>query len=210
MAIGGMEKLEQAPAPAGERVDQVLETATRLFTERGYDAASVRDLASALAMRPSSLYHHFAGKQQILFAICFGFQTDFNAALMPLFEKGKGPLETIREVVREHVLFSLARRGEVLVNTRERRSLPPELLSQVNALRRQYRDSVAEVIEAGRRDGVFKVARPKLAAMALIDMVNGLFQWFEPREPGDVDRIADTYVQAAVALLRSWDESGRR
>ena len=58
-----MEKAEQvAAATANVRVDQVLETATRLFTERGYDAASIRDLAAALAMRPSSLYHHFAGK----------------------------------------------------------------------------------------------------------------------------------------------------
>ena len=43
------------PVATNVRVDQVLEIATRLFTERGYDAASIRDLATELAMRPSSL-----------------------------------------------------------------------------------------------------------------------------------------------------------
>ena len=203
-----MEKVEPEAAGAPSvRVDQVLETATRLFTERGYDAASIRDLAAALAMRPSSLYHHFPGKQHILFAICFGLQSDFNAAVMPLFHQGKGPVETIQDVLGEHIRFSLARRGEVLVNTRERRSLPPDLRAQVNRLRRAYRDALVAVIEQGRRQGLFSVEDPKLAAMAVFDMVNGMFQWFQARDQADVERIATTYVDAAVALLGGW---GRR
>ena len=186
------------------RVDQVLDTATRLFTERGYDAASMRDIAAELAIRPSSLYHHFPGKQHILFAICFGMQSDFNAAIMPLFHNGKGPVETITDVIEEHIRYSLEHRGAVLVNIRERRSLPTELLARVNTLRRQYRDAVIAVIEAGRRQGIFAVDDPKLAAMALIDMVNGLFQWFEPRDAADRDRIVRAYVDGAVALLRRW------
>jgi len=197
-----MEKVEPEAAGAPSvRVDQVLETATRLFTERGYDAASIRDLAAALAMRPSSLYHHFPGKQHILFAICFGLQSDFNAAVMPVFHQGKGPVETIQDVIGEHIRFSLARRGEVLVNTRERRSLPPDLRAQVNRLRRAYRDALVAVIEQGRRQGLFSVEDPKLAAMAVFDMVNGMFQWFQARDQADVERIATTYVDAAVALL---------
>ena len=203
-----MEKVEPVVAGAPSvRVDQVLETATRLFTERGYDAASIRDLAAALAMRPSSLYHHFPGKQHILFAICFGLQSDFNAAVMPVFHQGKGPVETIQDVIGEHIRFSLARRGEVLVNTRERRSLPPDLRAQVNRLRRAYRDALVAVIEQGRRQGLFSVEDPKLAAMAVFDMVNGMFQWFQARDQADVERIATTYVDAAVALLGGW---GRR
>jgi AcrR family transcriptional regulator len=199
-----MEKVESVSTGAASvRVDQVLETATRLFTERGYDAASIRDLAAALAMRPSSLYHHFAGKQQILFAICFGLQSDFNAAIMPRFHQGKGPVETVQDVIGEHIRFSLARRGEVLVNTRERRSLPPELRAQVDRLRRAYRDGLVAVIEQGRRQGLFAVEDPKLAAMAVFDMVNGMFQWFQG-DQADVDRIADAYVDAAIALLRGW------
>ena len=200
-----MEKAESVSTGAPSvRVDQVLETATRLFTERGYDAASIRDLAAALAMRPSSLYHHFHGKQHILFAICFGLQSDFNAAVMPLFHQGKGPVETIEDVLREHIRFSLARRGEVLVNTRERRSLPPDLRAQVDRLRRAYRDALVAVIEQGRRQGLFAVEDPKLAAMAVFDMVNGMFQWFQARDHADVERIARTYVDAAGGLLRGW------
>lgn len=202
-----MAKLDTASGTGTLRVDQVLETATRLFTERGYDAASVRDIAAELDMRPSSLYHHFPGKQHILFAICFGMQTDFNAAVMPLFHNGKGPLDTIRDVIEEHIRFSLEHRDAILVNIRERRSLPPQLLGRINGLRRQYRDALIAVIEAGRRQGVFSVDDPKLAAMAVTDMVNGLFQWVKPRDAADAERITAAYAQAAVALLQGWSAS---
>ena len=63
-----MRNVDRATLGGNLRIDQVLESATRLFTEKGYEAASVRDIAADLEIRPSSLYHHFPGKQHILFA----------------------------------------------------------------------------------------------------------------------------------------------
>ena len=200
-----MENLERKdPSVNRVRAGQVLETATRLFTERGYEAASIRDLAAELAIRPSSLYHHFPGKQDILFTICLRMQRDFNAEVMPKLSSGAPPEEAIRATVRQHILFSQRRKGEVLVNIRERRSLPPLLRARVNALRRAYRDAVADVIEEGRRQGVFHLTQPRLAAMAILDMANGQALWFRPRDGKDLERLADGYAQAAVVLLRGW------
>lgn len=192
--------------PGGSlRTEQVLESATRLFTEKGYEAASVRDLAAELEIRPSSLYHHFPGKQHILFAICLGLQRDFNTEVMPVLTATQAPDQAIQSAVHRHVLFNIRRKGEVLVNIRERRSLPAEQLGQVNALRREYRDRMAEVIDAGCRQALFQVGDPKLAAMALFDMVNGLTHWFRPRDDQDLERVAAIYAHAALILLRGWD-----
>jgi AcrR family transcriptional regulator len=203
---GAMRNVDRATLGGNNlRIEQVLESATRLFTEKGYEAASVRDLAAELEIRPSSLYHHFPGKQHILFAICMRMQTDFNAQVMPELSTQRPPDQAIASAVRQHVIFGHRRKGEVVVNIRERRSLPAEQLAQVNALRREYRDTMARVIEAGCERGVFRVGDPKLAAMAIVDMINGLPHWFKPRDEDDLERVADLYARAAVALLRGWD-----
>lgn len=182
----------------------MLERAARLFAEKGYDAASMRDLAEEVAVRPSSLYHHFTGKDRILFEICYGFQQDFNLEVVPELRPQRHPEDAIRAAIRSHVLFSNRNWPQVLVNMRERRSLPADQQNAINALRRQYRDALAATIQRGCEQGVFAVPEPKLAAMAILDMVNGIAQWYRPRDRRDLERMAASYGDAAVALVRGW------
>jgi len=62
--------LRAARAPrADNRLPQILDEAARLFREKGYSAASMRDIASAVDMLPGSLYYHFASKGELLVAV---------------------------------------------------------------------------------------------------------------------------------------------
>lgn len=54
-------------ANAKPRRDEILEQATRLFAERGYEGTSMADLAERVGMRKASLFYHFASKD-ILYA----------------------------------------------------------------------------------------------------------------------------------------------
>jgi AcrR family transcriptional regulator len=185
-------------------VEQVLGCAARLFREKGYGTASMRDIAAEVDIRPSSLYHHFPSKQHILFAICDRYQRDFNLEVLAQLGSEPRPDRAIRAAIRHHIVFANRRWPEVLVTWRERRSLSREQQATINGLRRQYRDAMAEVIERGCREGVFGVPDPKLAAMATLDMVNGLAQWFKPRDERDLQLMATRYGDAAIGLLRGW------
>jgi AcrR family transcriptional regulator len=182
----------------------MLERAARLFAEKGYDAASMRDIAGEVAVRPSSLYHHFPGKDSILFEICYGFLRDFNLEVVPELRADRPPEQAIRAAIRAHILFSNRRWAQVLVSIRERRSLPEHQQAAINALRRQYRDALASTIQRGCEVGVFSVPDSTIAAMAVLDMVNGLAHWFRPRDRRDLDRTAVRYGDAAVALVCGW------
>ncbi|MFG1709386.1 TetR/AcrR family transcriptional regulator [Nonomuraea sp. M3C6] len=45
---------------------EILRVALRLFTEKGYEATSTRDISEALGLTKSSLYYHFRSKEEIL------------------------------------------------------------------------------------------------------------------------------------------------
>ena len=47
--------------------ERVLDVAERLFSERGYAAVTLRDIAGELGMRQASLYHHAPGGKEALF-----------------------------------------------------------------------------------------------------------------------------------------------
>lgn len=188
----------------------MLESAARLFATKGYDASSMREIAEEVAVRPSSLYHHFPGKDRILYEICYGFHRDFHLEVVPELRAERPPEDAIRAAVRSHILLANRRWAQVVVGMRERRSLPSDQQAAINALRRQYRDALASTIQRGCEEGVFSVPDPKLAAMAVLDMVNGMAQWFRPRDRRDLERTAERYSDAAVALLRGWGRSSAR
>ena len=50
-----------------EARERVLDVAERLFTERGYTAVTLRDIAAELGMRQASLYYHAPGGKEELF-----------------------------------------------------------------------------------------------------------------------------------------------
>ncbi|CAM5470182.1 hypothetical protein GCM10010329_31270 [Streptomyces spiroverticillatus] len=52
--------------PAAETRARILQVAVELFTEKGYEATSVRDISEALDLTKSSLYYHFRNKEDIL------------------------------------------------------------------------------------------------------------------------------------------------
>ena len=56
-------------ANAKPRRDEILDQATRLFAERGYEGTSMADLAERVGMRKASLFYHFESKDALYAAV---------------------------------------------------------------------------------------------------------------------------------------------
>jgi AcrR family transcriptional regulator len=57
------------PEKHAARETRILDTARRLFAEKGYQETGVRDIADALGLTKAALYHYYPGKERILQAI---------------------------------------------------------------------------------------------------------------------------------------------
>src|SRR6185295_8892581 len=67
----------QVDEPYSDRVEEILATATRLFSEFGYRGVGIRMIADAVGVQTSTLYHHFSSKEQILYRIAARATTRF-------------------------------------------------------------------------------------------------------------------------------------
>ncbi|HKD89546.1 MAG TPA: TetR/AcrR family transcriptional regulator [Streptosporangiaceae bacterium] len=192
--------------PPAERSmpDEILSSAAALFSRRGYDGVGIRELADAVGLSTSTLYHYYATKQDILYAIIVRFLKEFTEKLLSgLRDSAVTPRRRLEQAVTDHVILTVTRREELLVGNPVLSALTPEQQSSIAALRRSYRDAVRDVIVEGAAAGDFCVDDPLLTAMAVLDMLDGIRSWYHPDGPLSLSALAAHYRAYALSLCNS-------
>jgi AcrR family transcriptional regulator len=202
---GGDERTEPRPSPRNKRAE-IVAVATKFFGENGYGDTKWADVATAVGLGPTALYHYFESKQQCLFEILVEAIEDaqaefarltageFDAALPALlcgtFERDD------REVCRARVLVS----EQLLV--RHPRSAPREEDARVRAfaLVKEYEVAWRDFLAAGMDAGTIPRSDPDLLARSLIGIHNSVWQWYRPEGKLTLDEVADFYVPRMLRI----------
>lgn len=138
----------------------VLETAARLFMERGYAGTSMADVAAALQIGRTSLYYYFESKEQILSSLVEEVTVSINTTATSLTSMSGTPDQLLRELVRRHVEF-IAQNGTIFrVLTNSQMYLTDELKEINNAAKNGIYRNFRKVIAQGVEDGTFRPLPP--------------------------------------------------
>jgi len=186
--------------------DYILSSAATLFSRRGYHAVGIRELADAVGLSTSTLYHYYPTKQDILFAVISRFLHEFTERLIAgLRDSSVTPRQRLERAVTDHVVLTVTRREELLAGNPVLNALTAEQQAHIAALRRAYRDAVRDVIAEGAAAGQFHVTDPLLVAMAMLDMLDGIRSWYHDGGALSLTALAARYRTFALALCQSGD-----
>jgi AcrR family transcriptional regulator len=188
-----------SPTPrviTGGRRAEITAAAARFFAEHGYHTVGMREIAEAVGMRGASLYNHFSSKEEVLYAIALGITKVPVDEHIPLLDAEGSPATRLAALLRAHIRNLAEHRVEHLVGLRELAALTPEHRTEITDHRRYYQRRVRDVVAAGVRSGEFAVDSPSRAAVAILDMVNGISWWLRPDH--DLDELVESYVGFAL------------
>lgn len=90
-----------------KKQQEIFDTATKLFVQKGYAETSVRDIAAVLDIKAASLYSHINSKEEILNFICDDVFDRFNNELLKLKESDIPYSERFPEFIRIYITESL-------------------------------------------------------------------------------------------------------
>lgn len=175
-------------APAGEvsdsrfdrRLAKVLEHAARIFCEKGYEGASMRDLSRATGMSLAGLYHYFESKEELLYLIQKHTFRTIIENLRERLESSKDPEQRIRILIENHIAYFLANKEAMKVLTHEDETLKNEYGSEVRAIKREYYRICLDLLEDFRRAQGLQFSG-RLAMLSLFGMINWIHTWHNPR-----------------------------
>ncbi|MGH7487849.1 MAG: TetR/AcrR family transcriptional regulator, partial [bacterium] len=184
--------------------------AAQLFHARGYGSTSIRDIATAAGVSSSTMYHHYKNKQDVLFAITRQFMVDFTSALTPPLQDQSTPaMERLEYAVRRHLEISTERRAEWLTSYGNRSALSTTQLNEIVGMQLQYQSRVRDLVQL-LQDPDTEARDTDLVTMALMDVLNGVCRWFDPKGPLSIEQIADRYVELAKSIVVPHEYAVRR
>ena len=183
---------------AGAVRPDIIEAATRIFSERGYHAASMAEIADAVGIRKASLYHHVRKKEDLLFAIHEALIEELIAETRTVASSSATPAEKVAELLRVTMGFIARNRDGVTVFLSERHAVTGERWQTLVIKRDLYERMVSQIIADGKSEGAFVDLPSDLVAKALLGMVNWGYTWFQIGGPLSADEVADVFGQVAL------------
>ena len=180
---------------AQQRYQAILESAARVICARGYDGASMQEIAEAYGMTKAGLYHHIETKEKLLLAIMnYG---------MDLFEKQvisqvidiADPLERLKACMVKNIkLVTSGSSKEVTIILHEHNTLTGHARKEINARKKKYVRFLEAGITEGIKRGQIRRVNPTLAAFSFLGTVLWTYKWF--RHDGELseDQVANGMV----------------
>jgi TetR/AcrR family transcriptional regulator, cholesterol catabolism regulator len=187
------ERRRPAQEPADNRFDRqlarVLDHAAKIFCDKGYEGASMRDLSRASGMSLAGLYHYFSSKEELLYRIQ---KHAFRTIIENLREKlatVTDPEERIRVFLENHLEYFLANKEAMKVLTHEAETLKDSRGAEIRAIKREYYRICFDLLEDLRRTKGLEFSG-RLAVLSLFGMINWIYTWHNPRVDADAQALA--------------------
>jgi AcrR family transcriptional regulator len=189
--------------------EQIIEVATEHFGRYGYEDTKWADVAAAVDIGSTALYHYFESKQHCLFEIMGRAVREFRErfdrivsahdawedALVAVLVEGFNLSD--QDVLKLRVLT--AEHGRVAVP----RPLPREEAARadVRSLKRDLEFAYGAFFARGMQQGLIPESDPQLLARAVMGLYNSVWQWYRPGGTLELADVGRFYVSRELAIL---------
>lgn len=202
MARGGEpHMLSAVTTKRADKQSRIVDVATALFSERGYAATRMQDIADGLGMKAGSLYYYFDSKQSVLTEIVGERVGVAVSMLEEIVEGPEAPMDQIRAAIVGH-LDVFDRHADLyrIFQSERLDAISEELGARVDALGRRYEELWVELIARGQSDGSIRAeSDPWLLMKGIVGMCNSTLFWFAPEGRYSSSDVATAFADMILA-----------
>jgi AcrR family transcriptional regulator len=177
------------PADSSPQLSKILDCATDAFCNKGYDGASMRDIARATGMSLAGMYHYLGSKERLLYLIQ---KHTFSTILGRLRDRLDGvsdPEQGIRVFILNHLEYFLEHQQAMKVLSHEDEALDGDYGREIAEIKREYYRICRDLLNRYRKEKGLQFDS-RTAVLSLFGMMNWIYTWYNPRQDGNAERLA--------------------
>jgi len=184
------------------REKEILAFAAKIFAEKGYDRATLQQIADAVGMKKGSLYYYISSKEDLLFQITDSMIDYWIKEQEKMLKAAISPEEKLRQAMKTHVNLLAGDFERLCVFLHEYKSLTPAWREKIIAKRNEYEDLFYQIIEEGIKTGAFRPLDVKVVTLAIMGMGNWLYQWYSPEGRLSIGQIDQVFYDLVMQGLK--------
>ena len=176
----------------------IVEAAAALYASRGFNGASVADLAERCKTSKSLIYHYYQSKEDILFDVMISHVRALDEAAREAVKGEGGAAEKLRRLAHGFMTLYVgaADRHKVLLN--ELDNLDDKRRGEIVKTQRGLIEIVQRLLAEIQPSLKSRTSESYAAAMLFFGMINWTHTWFDPSGPVSADAIADMAVDVTL------------
>lgn len=180
--------------------EAVLRSAVRTFNSRGFQAASLDEVAAGLRISKPTIYRYLGNKEQVLLeCVTRGLEMLQAAATEAQAQPGTGLLRLTR-FLRRYAEINMDDFGRCVIRTDDT-VLSEEGRGHFRALKAKIDEAMRTIIAEGIADGSIASLNVKMTAFALAGALNWPAKWHDPSGESSAEDIATTLVDVLTQGL---------
>jgi AcrR family transcriptional regulator len=192
---------QRKPQHVGARTQQIIDAAARVFREKGYDGATLRDIAKEAGLLPGSLYYHIRSKEELLRLIVEQPIRDLHAHLEEIVVSEASPAQKLAQALATqlrafdmHYPYLFVHIHNVLrVDT-----MHPDMQKRA----KRYEEFWQQILTQGVKIGEFPPDLDvKVTAFAIIGMCNWMHRWYRRDGRLSIEEIVQQFGRLVLGGL---------
>ncbi len=200
MRGGGNMKLSEKRSI--EKKKQIILSAVKIVNRRGYEGATMEEIAAELLMTKASLYYYFRNKEDLLYQ-CHSLV--LNQAIADIEELLAQPLsveEKFFQMVALHIDYAIEEKETFNMIFEPKNIFSQEQLAEVIELRKRYSSLFNNLILKGIEEKKFRQADSYLLTMLILGALNWIQQWYQPNGRLSKEEIISHYQKDLLKILK--------
>lgn len=191
--------------------DRLLAVSRELFTRRGYEGTSVREITSRARANLGAVTYHFGSKESLYHATLATIAEPLAERIARESQTTGSPLDRVEAMMRgflEHVTENPEAPPALLRELSSDRAIAPPIASGM----RRNLTALSQAIVAGQQDGTIRPGDPRLLALSVVAQpfyitVAGRMMkeamGVDPKDPATRSRIIDHIIETVRRSLVS-------
>jgi AcrR family transcriptional regulator len=164
-SLSSRQSLSRPPFdPSLHRREGILQAAASLFAERGYEAVTLADIGSAVAIAGPSIYNHFEGKADVLAGVLWRSVDWIESDMTWAIAGNDEPEDALRQLYGDYTAIAVRHRELFRVFTVEGVHLPNDERNRIGRAHRHFVDRWVALLRSARPDLSLGMARADVTA----------------------------------------------